>query len=240
MENKTVLGKNITVQILINDEYVSIFCARSMQFVFETSLIETSSVNSSVDREWTAGYSEGECTLTGIITTQNQNDKVNPFYLFQANIRRELQHYQIIFEAEDGDTRIIQFVGIIRRNTFSGAVEEWATAEIVIKVSGSGDITEETVVTTTGCTINRGDWWSVTQGLTYVSCGSQPSGEYGYLLDADSIILQVDREGEQYSLTTGTPGNRQARWNTSTLRMEFQNPFWNNSATINVLWEQPQ
>lgn len=235
---KSVLGKNITVSILTGVTFARIFCAKSMTYSYQQDLIESTSKNSPNDREYEAGLGQATLTLNGILTTQIENGKVPVFYLMEDQVRRKLNLYQIVFEDEDGGLQVITFYGIIRRIDLNGDVLQWGQTSVEIQVSGNFELDQTIILGGASGFTYLSDWWVTVPGQKYCSVGAISSGTKGYLLTASDIVLEVDKEGKEFDLVTGVPGNEQARWNTSLLRMEFNTPF-NPSATIFVFFKRP-
>lgn len=65
------------------------------------------------------------------------------------------------------------------------------------------------------------DWWQTVPGQNYLAVGSVASQEKGYTLTADDDVVLITREGKVYDIVTTDPVDRQARFNTDLLRIEF-------------------
>lgn len=209
-----------------------------MSYSYEQDLIESTSKNSPNDREYAAGLGQASLTLNGILTTQIEGGKVPVFYLLEDQIRRKTNLYQVIFEDEDGGNQVITCYGIIKRIDLNGDILQWGQTSVEIQVSGNFALDESIILGGASGFTYLSDWWVTVPGQTYVSVGAISSGEHGYLLTVDDEVLEVDREGKQFNLVSGVPGNEEARWNTSLLRMEFNTPF-SPSATIFVFFKRP-
>jgi hypothetical protein len=80
------------------------------------------------------------------------------------------------------------------------------------------------------------DWWTVTAGATSVT---GLSAIWGYSIADIEEVVEVDREGTEYNIVTGTPVNRQAKHNTSANQIEFDTslPF-NAGETVFLLFKR--
>jgi hypothetical protein len=99
-----------------------------------------------------------------------------------------------------------------RQMTFNGQYEEGATL-----IEDDSDDTSNETTTITELT----DWWTTVEGQSFVDVGTVTSSEHGYLLTADDEVKIIGRDGKVYDIVTLTPVDRQARFVTSTLHIEF-------------------
>jgi hypothetical protein len=99
-----------------------------------------------------------------------------------------------------------------RQLSFNGQYEEGATL-----IEDDSDDTSNTTTTTTELT----DWWATVEGESFVDVGAVTSSQNGYLLTADDDVKIIGRDGKVYDIVTLSPVGRQARFNHSSLHIEF-------------------
>jgi hypothetical protein len=83
------------------------------------------------------------------------------------------------------------------------------------------------------------DWWTTVEGQSFVDVGAVTSSEHGYLLTADDEVKIIGRDGKVYDIVTLTPVDRQARFVTSTLHIEFDpDLIFNAGETVMVVFKR--
>lgn len=236
-----VLGNNVAVALFIEGEgYIPIFCAKTAEMVKTFDEIEATTVTSPNAREYRPGLSNTTVTVSGVTTIANDTQKISWFYLNQLGDVRDLVQLQMSWVDEDGNVIGLRFDAMIRDLSISGNMNEWSQSSVTMRVSGAMTPTETLDPPVVPEFNELSDWWETVADQSFVAVGSVTSGRYNYTLTDDDIVLEVDREGTQHDEVTGTPGNRQYRWNTSLVRIEVDpaNPFVSGER-IFVLFKRP-
>jgi hypothetical protein len=114
----------------------------------------------------------------------------------------------------------------------SSDVNNWSDFNLLLEGTGGLSVTAIDPPGDVTCESIKSDWWTTTEGLS----GIAGTGHAG-LSFAGHDVIEVDREGLQYDIiTTGTPGNRQAKYTGgSTITFDPSNPFLAGE-TIFVIW----
>jgi len=217
----TVQGKNIKAQMKVDGLYYDIFCGQTCSFSLEQDELETSTKGSGTLRTYVAGTGSALFEVGGVTVSDNNENRIAITYLQQQSVRAQIQSWAVTFDDDNGDTVTYLFDGIIRSSSFDkSGVTGFSKSSVSIRVSG--DFVMTTVAPPPGVSeILYSDWWVMTAGATSIT---GTSSVHGYTLTGKTI-LEVDREGIQHDLiTSGTPGNRQARHSTSSILFDPTNP----------------
>ncbi len=253
-----VLGKNVTVTMLIGSEYLPLFCAKSMGFSYDQEAIESTTNTSGFDRTYEVGLGTAKLNLTGITKTSDIT-KVGPFYLFQQSVRRQKQSIRLVFNAQDASVKTITFTALIIRNGFTSDILSWAQCSIDFQISGPVDIGDVIPIpsggggsggsgssgggSSSGTTdIVLSDWWNTTNGNNSIEgLSSGETDGTNYTLVITDTILIVFVEGLQFSIVMGTPtpGQRECSLDLINNRIIFPSDLiFDGSQTVTVVWER--
>lgn len=140
MSNR-VKAKNVIGEIYISGTYYPVFCGKSMELSQNQELIEVTSINSSVAREYEAGMTTGTISFTGVTILDNTENRVAIAYLMQESIRRSAQSMRVRLIDDDGDAIQIAFSAIITNNTLSRTYGEYSQSSTSLTVTGGFTIT---------------------------------------------------------------------------------------------------
>ena len=140
---------------------------------------------------------------------------------------RSVQDMRIRLTDDDGTTLQISFQALITTNNLSRAVGTYSNSSVSMTVTGG--ITVGPVDPPAPIEIDvYSDTWATVNGQNYVdgaSLGISPSAIANggaFTLGATDTLLEVKVEGTEFDLiTSGAPGNRQCKFNTSTFVLIF-------------------
>lgn len=193
-----VKGRNVVVSMDISGTYYPVFCAKTAEFPIDQEVIETTTVNSTKQREYVPYRSSATLTVTGITTVDNSNGKVSVTYLMQQSVRSAVQSLKITMTADNGTDLVITFNAIIRRPSFSRDVNGYSQSSVEFLATGPIGFDEViTPPTPPDCEIEDPLYIDVVAGENSVSSA---------LLQATGVeILTVARAGVVHSYTSGTP-----------------------------------
>lgn len=230
-----VTGQNVSVEVeTATDTWFLIGCATDFNLEFINEIIGKTDVNAGLNRKKRIRISDCTGSVQGVATVLN-NDKVSVFYFLQESIRRSELTLRFRYQDQAGNyvtvtgTFLVRFIGI--------SADVAAFADYDIQLEGSGGITLTSVDDPTevsGCPELFSDTWDCTEGLSAIS-GTGNNG----LSFAGHNVLVVARTGMvQEIISTGTPGNAQAKYTGSTtITVDPSNPF-NAGETVVVVWEE--
>lgn len=225
--SNTILGKNFLLTIKHEDVYKPIACGRTMTFNTELEMIECTGPNDGTARKYKPRFSNSTASFEGITTTTNLDGKISPVYLYEETQRRALHDMKVIFTDENGDLTVIQFYTYAKRNDFVGATGGTrVSSTLEFQVTGLPAISTIESPESTDCTV-LSDKYTTTEGQSYVTIAAH----------IGKTIIEVWREGTQYDIVTGTPGNRQVKFTSASGRYDFDtnSPFFENE-TVFVVW----
>ena len=196
----TVKAKNVIVEVDISGTYYPFFCGKNMTFSQNQELIEITSVNSAVAREYEAGMTTANLSIDGVTILDNTGNKVAILYLMQESIRRTPQTMRIRLTDDDGGTKQIAFTALITNNTLSRSYGQYSQSSTSLTITGEPVISAIIDPPGVACPADP----------LYIDVVAGASSVHSALLEAAGVeILTVARTGTVHNATTGTPGNLQ-------------------------------
>lgn len=228
-DGKVVRGSNMIASILVSGSYYPVFCAKSCSFEMRNEIINRTSVNDGLFPKRRVRRTEWSGSASGVLVTNNTQERFSPFFLLQENVRRQALTWQFEFTNLDGETKAIEGDALIENLPISGDVQSFV--QTTVNIIGTGAFTIDAIPTPTGV---DSDFWDTTPGQTYISDLSY----YGKSL-INKEILAISREGVVYDpITSGTPLNRTALYDAPTGRIYFDTniPF-NPGETVWAMWK---
>ncbi len=231
-----VFGTGVSVRANVSGEYITIGCASSVSFNFVNELIGKTDVNAGLFRKRRVRISDCSGSIDGVILTGSIATKLSIFHFLQEAIRRSEIDMQFVFEDVSGGVKIIEGLFLIESNDLSSDVS--AFAEFTLNLQGTGGISLSDVdpVPELTCESIFSDWWETTEGLSGIS-GLGHAG----LSFAGKNVIEIGREGLEHDIvTSGVPGNRQAKYTGgNTITIDPTNPF-NAGETMYVIWTEDE
>ena len=222
-----VLGKNVIVELLLSGTYYPFFCGKTAEFSQDQELIEVTSVNSSVSREYTPGMRTASLSIGGVTILDNTENRISLPYLM--NVMGTVKTMRITLTDDDATSIAITFSALITNNTLSRSFGSYSQSSTSLKVTG--DIVVTTVDPPPGIVCF--------EPPLYLDCTPGATNISDPLLDNDdAVIIEVCRSGFQFDEVAGTPGNRQFQFvpATGTIYFDSTNPF-NAGEVIYVLYK---
>lgn len=224
--SEAILGRGVIVEMLVEDEYTPVLCGTDCSFVRTPELIETTNPTSGAWKDFSIRREEWGVTVSGLTKIAN-NAALTFFYMLQTSVRRLKQDIRITFTDPDGADIQISGSVLIGQESISGPVTDFAQCSIEFKGCGSFLIEDVTPPTPLELDVFS-DYWTTTNGQNYVdgtSSATSPSAVAnggGFNLGATDTILEVEVEGTEFEvITSGTPGNRECKFNNTTFILLF-------------------
>ena len=226
-----VLGRNVSVEALIDGDYIVIGCAFSCSFEFENELIGKTDVNAGLNRKKRVRISDTRGSVQGLTTLVNTATRVTILYFLQEAVRRAEQTMRFVFTDEGGITKYITGLWLVRTMSLNGDTS--SLSEFDLQLEGTGPITISDVnpIPDLFCPELFSDTWETTPGGTSIT----GPGLAGRSFEGQDILV-VYREGTQFDYTAGAPGNRQFGYNGTDISFDPTNPF-NPDERIAVVWK---
>lgn len=243
MSNR-IKSNNVIIELAILGVYYPVFCGKTMEFTQSQELIEVTSVNSAVGREYEPGMTTGALSITGVSILDNADGRISLPYLMGSALRT-IHSMRIRLIDDDATTLQISFQAIINTNTLSRAVGTYSGSSVAMTVTGG--VTIGPVDPPAPIEVDvYSDTWETVNGENFVdgaSMGTSPSavangGPFG--LGATDTILEVKVEGTEFDIiTSGTPGNRQCKFNQSTFVLTFApDMIFDGSQKVFIEWKR--
>lgn len=227
----TVKSSNVIVEMDVSGLYYPIFCGKTAEFSQTQEVIEVTSVNSDVAREYEAGMTTATLNITGITILDNTGGRISILYLVQESIRRAVQTMRIRFIDDTGATLQIAFSALITNNTISRSVGTYSQAATSFIITGTPTLSAIIPPPGVQC-VETPLYIDVVAGATSVSHAS--------LQQTGVVILGVSRSGMVHNSTSGTPGNMEYKFTggagNGTVAFDPTNPF-NSGEVIWILYK---
>lgn len=223
----TVKSNNVIIEIKISGVYLPVFCGKTMEFSQNQETIEVTSVNSATGREYEPGMTTATLNITGVTIIDNSDSRVSLPYLMTESIRRTTQECRIRLIDDDGTSLQISFDAIIVNNTLSRAVGTYSQSATSLVITGGVSVGPVDPPAPIEVDVYS-DYWIPSAGNNYIdgdSSGTSPSAVANggpFSLGATDTVLEVDVEGTEFDvILSGTPTNRECKFNTSTFVITF-------------------
>lgn len=228
--SSAVHGKNVSVEALIDGDYIAVGCAVSFSYEFENEIIGKTDRNAGLNRKKRVRISDSRGSVQGVTTINNSATRLTSFYFLQEAVRRAEQDMRFVFTDQANNTRYVQGLFLVRSLGFSGETSSFS--EFDLQLEGTGDITIGTVEPPAEsiCPELFSDTWVLAEGETSISGLGQEGRSF-----AGNEIIEVDREGLQYDYKEGSPGNREFSYDGTNISFEIAgNEF---SEKVFVIWK---
>lgn len=226
-----VKSNNVIVEVDISGTYYPFFCGKTMEFSQNQELIEVTSINNTIAREYEAGMTTGSLNITGVTVLDNTDNRVSITYLMQESIRRVAQTMRIRLIDDDGAGLQIAFTALITNNTLSRAVGTYSQSSTTLTITGEPTISAIVPPPGLAC---------VEDPLYLDVVAGQTSVHDNLLEQAGVTILEVQRSGTGHNEVPGTPGNLEFQFVGGTgngdVYFDPTNPF-NAGEVIYVLYK---
>ncbi len=226
-----VAGKDIMCYMKVGVDYYPIFCGKSATLQVTQDEIETTNVNSGSSREYEVGMASSVFQVTGVTILDNSDNKVSVAYLMQQSVRRQKKSWKVVMTDVDGNDLVMTFDGFITETGFDKNIGAFSQSNVTVRISGG--ITYDNVLPPVVEEVYS-DWWTMEEGSTSITGESDVNG---YEL-INCTVLEVNREGVNYDLVTGSPSGRQAKHNSTTGEISFDTNIPSNGETVFVLFKE--
>lgn len=228
-----VRGTQMIASIKVSGNYYPVFCAKSCSFEMTNEIINRTGVNDGLFPKRRIRRTEWSGSASGVLVTDNTPDRYSPFYIMQESVRRSALEWQFEFTNLDGDVRTIEGEALVQNLPISGDVQSFV--QCTVNIIGTGAFTMD--VSPSSPTFDEdvdSDYWNTTAGGNAIQ-GLSVTGKSM----VGKTILAIAREGTVYDpITTGSPSNRTALFNSALGRITFDSniPF-NPGETVWAMWK---
>lgn len=232
-DSKAVTGRNMTASIKVGEIYYPVFCAKSCSFDLTNEIIERTGVNDGLFYKRRVRRTDWSGSASGVIVTDNTNDRYSPFYLLQEAVRRSEGSWEFAFTNEDNETKTIRGTALIEGINLTGDINSFGQA--TVNIVGTGGVVIDESGSTGGVDENvDSDYWTTTAGQYVISGNSVGSKSL-----VGKTVLAVGLRGNVYDpITSGTPTNLQAKFSSLAGSVTFDSsiPF-ESGDTVWVMWK---
>lgn len=228
-----VQGGSVSISRLIGADYTPIACADKITLRFINELIGKSTVDSGIYRKRRVRWSDVSISVNGLMTLTNSSSGRASFdFLVQGVLRAELT-LRITYEDEASVVQVVEGMFLVESVEHTGTTEGFA--EYDIQFAGNGDFVIGDIPSPPELEgyNTQSDWWQPSNGATSFS-----GNGYKGLSFAGHEIIEVIREmGPPLEITTGTPGERQFKFDNTNISIYASNPF-NGDEKVFVIWQE--
>lgn len=223
----------MTASIKVGEIYYPVFCAKSCSFDLTNEIIERTGVNDGLFYKRRVRRTDWSGSASGVIVTDNTNDRYSPFYLLQEAVRRSEGSWEFAFTNEDNETKTIRGTALIEGINLTGDINSFGQA--TVNIVGTGGVVIDESGSTGGVDENvDSDYWTTTAGQYVISGNSVGSKSL-----VGKTVLAVGLRGNVYDpITSGTPTNLQAKFSSLAGSVTFDSsiPF-ESGDTVWVMWK---
>ena len=232
-DSKAVTGRNMTASIKVGELFYPVFCAKSCSFDLTNEIIERTGVNDGLFYSRRVRRTDWSGSATGVIVTDNTNDRYSPFYLLQEAVRRSENEWEFAFTNEDNETKTIIGTALIEGINLTGDINSFGQATVNIIGTGGFEIDESQSTGGTDENVDS-DYWTTVAGEYAISGNSVNTKSL-----VGKTLLAVGLRGNVYDIiTSGTPTNLQAKFSTLAGSITFDSsiPF-ESGDTVWAMWK---
>jgi hypothetical protein len=237
-----VKGRNVLVQKEVDSVYYTIGCGIESTFNFNNTIIGKTirNANSGPFVKRRIRMSDCSGTVSGVTKTSSIT-KLSVFHFLEDGVRRAEGNYRIIFTDENSDVVVLDIVAIVESIKIGSNVSANSLFDLNFLSTGGFSMSTLVPPSVPGSEVWLEDHWIVVTGDYWIAAATT-SVKHAYTLSGigtTKFLLQVNRSGVQYDIIpSGTPGNRQCIWNTSTLRLEFDSTnVFNAGETVQIIFK---
>jgi hypothetical protein len=236
MSDEVIYSDDCTMEILFDTNWYPILCQSEFRFKLAQEVITKTGPNSGLFKEKTTRLSEGSASVSGL-SPINNGTNISVFYLIQESVRTQPQTIRFKYYDQVGVSKQISGSVVLTNTEIGATIGDFVQATVDMEFSGAVTI-EDVTAPPPGTIQIYADWWATTPGQNWID-GYSNSYQFGYTIEGKTI-LEVDRDGSQYDFlgySSGIPvGNRQANYNSTTHRLEFENNF-NAGETVFLIFK---
>ena len=234
MDKRLIQGKNVTLEVLNDGEFLTIACIADVSFSFENELISKTTYTSGLWREYRARISGYTVEMSGV-NVLGGGGKLSSFYFLQSGVRRSNIEWRMTFEADNGDLQVLSGTFILASSTYGGG--SVGVSEFDASFQGTGGIDLSMVAPPGGLPDREvfSDVWELPEYADYID----GAGVEGLTFEGHKV-LAVFREGLGYDHNVfDAPGNREYGYPDQN-KITFMNPGTSMDAVperVTVVWE---
>lgn len=237
--SEVIAGRDSIIEILVDSVWTPVFCGKDLSVEYTPEFVLKTGPNS-VARERIPRLEDWVISVSGLTKIVNE-ENVSFFYLIQEAVRRSLQSVRATFINSDGDEKVLTFDAWIGPSTITGPVNQFDQCSAqFIPTGGLGDLSdpEDPIATTVDI---LSDWWTTSNGDNFID-GASATGSKLYTLTTADDVKEVDVEGNNFNIITGTPaaGTRQCKLDLANSKIIFPaDLIFDGTQTVFVLFERP-
>lgn len=234
-----ITGTDSIIEIKVSEVWTPVLCGKDLSIEYTPEFVLKTGPNS-VARERIPRIEDWVITVSGL-TKIFTEENVSFFYIIQEAVRRSLQSVRATFFNAEGDEKVLTFDAWIGPSTITGPVNQFDQCSVqFIPTGGLGDLSDPENPTP-GTTDILSDWWTTSNGENFID-GASATGSKAYVLTTTDDVKEVDVEGNNFNIVTGTPtpGTRECKLDLANNKIIFPSDLiFDGTQTVFVLFERP-
>ena len=199
---RAIEGKNVLLRALKDDTYIPFACAFSVEFYFDSEIIEKTTPNSGRFKEWRTGLGEWGLTLNTVTHALPSTTMFTVFDTLLEALRTNGLDIELSFSDDEGNVVTITGHVLIPHTGITSPEEGFSEDEIEMK--GSGGFTMQTELANPV----GGSGEPTPVEPTYSTGDTEIEVPELDGLTADDFVIERDGIGKQV-ITSGTPTDKQ-------------------------------
>jgi len=203
MALQAIEGKNVILRALKGVDMVPFACATSLEFYYDTEMIEKSTVSSAGFTEWAGGMGTWGLTL-GTVTHILKPGYYTVFDTLLDALRKLGLLIELSFDDEAGNIKTITGTVLIPHTGLSAGVDGFSEDDV--EMIGSGGFTLNTTLFTPDQTEYEVQRYPYTS-----SVGGETSVGNAILINREILSVEIDGVGKELILA-GDPTDKQAKY----------------------------
>lgn len=225
-----IKGTNSITSLNISGVFYPIFCAKNFVFTLNQEEVEVTNIGSGADRDFLPGLGDGSISVDGLMELDNSDGRISILYLMQQSIRRKVHQLRTTFTDDDGNVQVLTYYAFYRVGSATKQTGFYNTNAAEFRVTGVISFSSSvTPPVDPVCEVQETLALTLAEDATTVTSAS--------LTTANAEVLWVSREGILYTLTTGTPGNREYAIDYGTGTITFLAPGNPGGEGVEVGWQ---
>lgn len=228
-----VQGGNVSLSRLVDADYIPIACADKIAIRFSNEVIGKSTVDTGIFRKRRVRWSDFSASVNGLMTLANTSTGMASIDFLQPAVARKELTLRFTYEDEANIVKMIEGNFLVESVEHNSTTEGFA--EYDIQFIGNGDFIVSDIpspVIPEGFE-TKSDWWQPANGAISFS-GVGEGGES--FTGADEIIEVIREMGPPLEDTSGTPGEREFKFDGTNISIHSGFPF-SGDEKIFVIWQ---
>jgi hypothetical protein len=208
MAQRAIEGQNVLLRAKLGGDYIPFACATSVDFYYDTELIEKATVGMYGFKSWISGMGEWGMTLNTVTYVQPTTESYTVFDTLLDSLRKIGLFIELSFEDNDGNLKTITGHVLIPHTGITSPVDGFSEDTIEFKGDGAFAINTELITPDTADT-------EVKTPIDFTAAGGETSLTYPELIGATLLYVGRDGTGKEV-IQSDDPNDKQVKFISTT------------------------